>query len=149
MEDLLKRVPLPQSATVEVIQATILELHPPADHRNYLPPAADDPPMGATTQLTADQVREKFYSLKKKNTAAENTGWSYKLRMLGDDRSDDGYIHKVTVPTQLHLAFTAFLNKILQGIILGEGGDLLVTARLIMIPKPQGGLRPICIECAL
>jgi hypothetical protein len=49
----------------------------------------------------------------------------------------------------IHKAFTAFFNKILQGRITGEGRELLVTARLIMINKPDGGLRPIRIECAI
>ena len=85
-----------------------------------------------------------------KNTAASNTGWSNEwLRMLGDDRNTPNYVHTETPPNELHVAFTNFFNKILQGRIVGEGRELLVTARLIMIPKPQGGLRPIRIECAM
>ena len=63
--------------------------------------------------------------------------------MLADDRSRSEFLHKVTVPTPLHMDFAAFFDKILHGVILVGERDLLVTARLIMIPKPQRGLRPI------
>ena len=69
--------------------------------------------------------------------------------MLGDDRNTPNYVHTETPPNKLHVALTTFFNKILQGRIVGEGRELLVTARLIMIPKPLGGLRPIRIECAM
>ena len=150
LEDLLKGVQQPAPASAEFMAERIAALHPVADERDLLPPSEDDPPMENCFQLTPDQVRARFYLLQNKNTAAGNTGWSsIWLRAVGDDRSDPLYVHQVTPPSPLHVAFTAFFNKILQGRIEGEGRELLVTARLIMIPKPQGGLRPIRIECAI
>jgi Reverse transcriptase (RNA-dependent DNA polymerase) len=150
LDGLLKGVPIQPPITQEETAAAILALHPADDERDILPDAEDDPPIADCLQLTPDSVRAKFYTLQKKNTAAGNTGWTNEwLRMLGDDRMDVAYVHKVTPPTALHLAFTVFFNRVLQGRYRGEGRDLLVTARLIMIPKPQGGLRPIRIECAI
>ena len=150
MDNLLNGIPLAAPASAEYVKATIEALHPADDERDVLPDAEDDPPLEDCMQLSSDQVRNKFYSLQKKNTAAGNTGWTNEwLRLLGDDRNDAAYVHKVTPPTVIHEAFTNFFNKVLQGLILGEGRELLTTARLIMIPKPQGGLRPIRIECAI
>ena len=150
MDGLLKGVPIQPPVTQEEMAKAIHALHPADDERDILPDAEDDPPLADCMQLTPDSVRAKFYTLQKKNTAAGNTGWTNEwLRMLGDDRMDVAYVHQVTPPTALHLAFTVFFNRVLQGRYSGEGRDLLVTARLIMIPKPQGGLRPIRIECAI
>ena len=89
-------------------------------------------------------MRQRFYAIQKKNTTAGNTGWSNEwLRMIGDDRNTPNYVHTETPPNALHVAFVKFFNKILQGRIVGEGRELLVIAHLIMIPKPQGGLRLI------
>ena len=51
-----------------------------------------------------------------------------------------------TPPLPIH---TAFFNKILRGDVLGGGHDLLITARLIMLPKGPQSFRPLRIECAL
>ena len=150
MEELMKGNHPPPAASAEEIARRIAELHPPDDDHDVLPDEAGDPPVETAFQLTADQVRQRFYSIQQKNTAAGCTGWSNEwLRLIGDDRTDPEYAHTVTPPSPIHVAFTAFFNKILQGRIKGEGRDLLVTARLIMIPKPQGGLRPIRIECTI
>ena len=150
MDELMKGNQPPPPASPEEIARRIAELHPPEDERDLLPDEADDPPVETAFQLTADQVRQRFYTIQQKNTAAGCTGWTNEwLQLLGDDRSDPDYTHTVTPPSPIHVAFTAFFNKIPQGRITGEGRELLVTARLIMIPKPQGGLRPIRIECAI
>jgi hypothetical protein len=150
MEELMKGHHPPPAASAEEIARRIAELHPPEDERDVLPDEADDPPVETAFQLTADQVRQRFYTIQQKNTAAGCTGWSNEwLRLIGDDRTDPEYTHTVTPPSLMHVAFSAFFNKILQGRVTGEGRELLVTARLIMIPKPQGGLRPIRIECAI
>jgi hypothetical protein len=149
LQDLLTGVPAVPVPSPEFIAQRILELHPESDERDILPDSMDDPSFAECLQLNADQVRDRFYSLKK-NTSAGNTGWTFSwLKLLGDDRKDPNYDPTVTPPTALHKAFTAFFNKILQGRITGEGRELLVTARLIMISKPDGGLRPIRIECAI
>lgn len=150
MDGVIKGVPQPPQASPEYLAERIAALHPEANEDDTLPDAAEDPPLDDCLQLTPDQVRQRFYTIQKKNTAAGNTGWSNEwLRMIGDDRNIPNYIHTETPPNALHVAFTNFFNKILQGRIVGEGRELLVTARLIMIPKPQGGLRPIRIECAM
>jgi Reverse transcriptase (RNA-dependent DNA polymerase) len=150
LNGLLTGVPIPPPVTQEEMAREIDALHPADDERDILPDAEHDPPIAECMQLTPDTIRAKFYALQKKNTAAGNTGWTNEwLRLLGDDRMETAYVHTVTPPTALHLAFSAFFNRVLQGRYSGEGRDLLVTARLIMIPKPQGGLRPIRIECAI
>jgi hypothetical protein len=149
LQGLLTGVPAVPVPSPEFIAQRIRELHPESDERDLLPDSEDDPSLAECLQLNADQVRERFYSLKK-NTSAGNTGWTNSwLRLLGDDRKDPNYDAKETPPTAIHKAFTTFFNKVLQGRITGEGRELLVTARLIMISKPDGGLRPIRIECAI
>ena len=150
MDEVIRGVQQPLPVSPEYIAERIAALHPEANENDTLPDAAEDPPLSDCLQLTPDQVRQRFYTIQLKNTAAGNTGWSNEwLRMLGDDRNSPNYVHTETPPNALHVAFTHFFNKILQGRIVGEGRELLVTARLIMIPKPQGGLRPIRIECAM
>ena len=150
MEDMLHGVPQQPQPTPEYVTERIAALHPADNERDILPEASLDPSVHDCLQLTADQVRQRFYGISTKNTAAGNTGWSNEwLRMIGDDRNEPQYVHTETPPNVIHTAFTAFFNKILQGRVVGEGRDLIVTARLIMIPKPQGGLRPIRIECAM
>ena len=150
MDELLRGVNQQPQPSPEYLAERIAALHPLDDDRDDLPDAHYDPPVERCLQLTADQVRQRFYGISKKNTASGNTGWSNEwLRFLGDDRNEPNYVHTETLPNALHVAFTLFFNKILQGRIVGEGRSLIVTARLIMIPKPQGGLRPIRIECAM
>jgi Reverse transcriptase (RNA-dependent DNA polymerase) len=149
LQDLLTGVPAVPQASPEFIAQKIRDLHPVSDERDLLPDSAADPELDDCLQLNSDQVRDRFYSLKS-NTSAGNTGWTNEwLRLVGDDRNDPNYCATTTPPSPIHKAFTAFFNKILQGRITGEGRELLVTARLIMINKPDGGLRPIRIECAI
>ena len=150
MEELMKGNHPSPAASAEEIAWRIAELHPPDDDRDVLPDEADDLRVETAFQLTVDQVRQRYYTIQQKNTAAGCTSWSNEwLRLIGDDRTDPEYAHTVTPPSPIHVAFTAFFNKILQCQITGEGQELLVTARLIMTPKPQLGLRPIRIECAI
>ena len=150
MDDVIQGIPQLPQASPEYLAERIAALHPGANDDDTLPDATHDPPLGECLQLTPDQVRQRFYSFQQRNTAAGNTGWSNEwLRMIGDDSNTPHYVHTETPPNPIHVAFTTFFNKILQGRIVGEGRELLVTARLIMIPKPQGGLRPIRIECAM
>lgn len=149
LQGLLTGVPAVPEASPQFIAQKIKDLHPEADERDTLPDSEDDPALADCLQLTTDKVRDKFYTLKK-NTSAGNTGWTNEwLRLLGDDRNDPGYEATTTRPNAVHRAFTKFFNKVLQGRITGEGREILVTARLIMINKPDGGLRPIRIECAI
>ena len=101
------------------------------------PDSAADPELDDCLQPNSDQVNDCFYSLKS-DTSAGDTGLTNEwLRLVEDDRNDPNYCATTTPPTPIHKALTAFFNKILQGRISGEGRELLVTARLIMINKPD------------
>jgi len=71
------------------------------------------------------------------------------LAFIADDRATIAYQHGLTPPNPLHVALTALCNKSLRGEIQDLGRDLMVSGRLQMVPKPDGGYRPIRIECAI
>jgi hypothetical protein len=129
------------------MSTSISRLHPIDDERDVLPPVEDDP--ADCLQLTPDQIRHRIYRLNC-DSSSGSTGWTnILLRRLCDDRDSASLRIGDTPPLPVHLALTAFFNKMLRGEILGEGQNLLVTARLIMLPKGPESFRPLRIECAL
>jgi hypothetical protein len=107
----------------EFIAQRIKELHPESDERDILPDSMDDPSFAECLQLNTDQVKYKC--------------WQHWMDLFLFDRKDPNYDPTLTPPTVLHKAFTAFFNKILQRRTTGEGRELLVTASLIIISKPD------------
>lgn len=153
LENLLNGIEPPAPMSAVLMAARIDALHPPDDHRDILPPAMDDPALGLTMQLSPDSIRNRMYRLKK-DSSAGNSGWTNRvLRFICEDRDNSvgvgNPVNGVAPPNALHIAFTALCNKILRGELSGIARELLTTARLIMIPKPDGGLRPIRIVCAI
>ena len=151
LQKILKGVPLPVEMSRDQMQARVDELHPAADHRDILPDEAADPGAEDCISITAEQLRDKFYILKM-DSGSGSTAWTNKfLRFIGEDRDYNLPMPQVggLPPNALHQAFAAFANKMFRGEIVGEARELLVTARLIMVPKPDGGLRPITIQCAI
>lgn len=138
--------PLPPPDPI-LMATSIATLHPHDDHRDELPPEEDDPV--DCLQMTTDHVRNRIYRLNC-DSSSGSTGWTNTLlRRLCDDRDSASLRIADTPPSPIHTALTAFFNKILRGDILGEGHDLLITARLIMLPKGPQSFRPLRIECAL
>jgi hypothetical protein len=153
LENLLNGIEPPAPMPAALMAARIEALHPPDDHRDVLPPAMDDPALGLTIQLSPDAIRNRMYRLKR-DSSAGNSGWTNKvLRFICEDRDNSvgvgNPVNGVAAPNALHIAFTALCNKILRGELSGIARELLTTARLIMIPKPDGGFRPIRIVCAI
>ena len=70
------------------------------------------------------------------STACPETGWSYgALKDIADGRRDPGFNAQTISPTVLHHALTKLCNRMLRGEIYGIACDLLVAARLNMVPK--------------
>ena len=137
--------PPPPSALALLIE----QLHPVDDERDTLPPEALDPPVDTSIQITAHQLRDRIYRLSRDSSSGQ-TGWSYAaLKDIADDRRDPGFNALTTPPTLLHHALSHLCNKMLRGEILGVARDLLVAARLNMVPKKGNKYRPIRIECAV
>ena len=135
----------------EHMAAKVAELHPPADHRDVLPEETEDPAIDLSLNVSAETIRDKFYTLKL-DSGAGGSGWTNKfLRFLGEDRDFNLPTHMqgVIVPSGLHRAFAGLANKIFRGEVRGEARELMVTARLIMVPKEAGGYRPITVQCAI
>lgn len=125
----------------------IASLHPANNEMDVLPLVTEDPQVECL-QITPDQLRNKVYELSF-DSAAGNTGWSNLLiYALCNDRSNPGFQPGLSPPLPIIEAFCALGNKMLRGEITGVGRDLLVGARLNLIDKPDGGSRPIRIECA-
>ena len=115
-------------------------LHPNDDERDVLPPQEDDPV--DCLQLTTEQIRHGIYRLNC-DSSSGSTGWTNALlRRLCDDRDSASLRIAETPHLPIHIALTAFFNKILRGEILGGGHDLL-------LPKGPQSFRPLRIECAL
>lgn len=143
------QAPMPAAA----MAARIAVLHPPDDDRDVLPSAAQDPAVEDSIQITADEMRERLYKLNR-DSSAGNSGWTNRLlRFITEDRDVtigiNNPVNGIAPPNALHQAFTALCNKALRGEITGTARELMTTARLIMIPKPDGGYRPIRIVCAI
>ena len=99
--------------------------------------------------MSTDNIRNRIYRLNC-DSSSGSTGWTNTLlRRLCDDRDSASLRIADTPPLPIHIALTAFFNKILRGDVLGGGHDLLITARLIMLPKGPQSFRPLRIECAL
>ena len=119
------------------------------DERDTLPPKSLDPPLDTSIQITAHQLRERIYRLSRDSSSGQ-TGWSYAaLKDIADDRQDPGFDALTTPPTLLHHALSHLCNRMLKGEIHGIARDLLVAARLNMVPKKGNKYRPIRIECAV
>ena len=148
LENLLDGIePAPPMSTA-AMNARIAVLHPEANDQDILPDEADDPPVADSSQISASDLRERVYKLKK-DSSAGNTGWTNRaLRFALEDRDLPGH-NGDTPPNSLHVAFQGLCNKMLRGEIRGEGRELMTTARLQMLPKPEGDYRPIRIECAI
>ena len=71
---------------------------------------------------------------------------SFLLLVRSDRRRD--FQAGLSPPSSVIPAFCALGNRMFLGKIKGIGRDLLVGARLTLIDKPDGGSRPIRIECA-
>ena len=129
------------------LQQRIDLLHPDSNAMDLLPPPEDDP-HSEPLQITPDQVRQHLYGLSF-DSAAGNTGWTNSmLYALCNDRATPDFQAGLTPPSSLISAFCTLGNHMLLGKIKGAGRDLLVGARLTLIDKPDGGSRPIRIECA-
>ena len=129
------------------LQQRIDLLHPANNHMDLLPPTSEDPD-AEPLQITPDQLRQHLYRLSF-DSAAGNTGWTNSLiYALCNDRATPGFQAGLTPPSPIISAFCALGNNMLRGTIKGAGRDLLVGARLTLIDKPDGGSRPIRIECA-
>ena len=139
-------LPPPPPATIANL---IDQLHPADDDRDILPDASLDPSVETSIQITPHQLRDKIYRLSRDSSSGQ-TGWSYAaLKDIADDRRDAGFDALTTPPTLLHHSLTKLCNKMLQGEIHGIARDLLVAARLNMVPKSGNKYRPIRIECAV
>ena len=144
---LLEGVDPPPPPDPTLMTASIARLHPIDDDRDVLPNASDDPI--ECLQLTPDQTRQRIYKLNC-DSSSGSTGWTnILLRHLLDDRVDNSLRIADTPPLPIHIAITSLFNRMLRGEISGPGRDLLVTARLIMIPKGPASFRPLRIECAI
>ena len=131
--------PPPPSALLQLIE----ELHPEDNHRDVLPHESLDPPIDTSIQITPHQLRDKIYRLSRDSSSGQ-TGWSYAaLKDIADDRRDPGFDALTTPPTLLHHALTQLCNKMLRGEIYGTARNLLVAARLNMVPKNGNKYRPI------
>jgi Reverse transcriptase (RNA-dependent DNA polymerase) len=137
--------PPPAAALTHLIE----QLHPANDDRDILPDETLDPPIETSLQVTPHQLRDRIYRLSRDSSSGQ-TGWSYSaLKDLADDRREPGYDAVTTPPTLLHLSLTRLCNRMLRGEITGVARDLLVSARLNMVPKDGNKYRPIRIECAV
>ena len=133
--------------TGAALQQRIDILHPDSNEMDLLPPVEDDPP-AEPLQITPDQLRQHLYGLSF-DSAAGNTGWTNSmLYALCNDRTTPAFQAGLSPPSPIISAFCALGNRMLLGKIKGIGRDLLVGARLTLIDKPDGGSRPIRIECA-
>ena len=153
LENLLDGAEPQAPMPVDAMAARIAVLHPPDDDRDVLPSAAHDPAVEDSIQITADEMRERLYKLNR-DSSAGNSGWTNRLlRFITEDRDVaigiNNPVNGIAPPNALHQAFTALCNKALRGEINGTARELMTTARLIMIPKPDGGYRPIRIVCAI
>ena len=138
--------------TVNQIVPTIV-LHPPDNDRDVLLSAAHDPAVEESIQITADEMRQRLYKLNRDSSAGNSGSTNRLLRFITEDRDVtigiNNPVNGIAPPNALHQAFTALCNKALRGEINGTLWDLMTTARLIMIPKPDGGYRPIRVVCSI
>ena len=145
----LKGEPALPSPPPAALALLIEQLHPVDDERDTLPPESLDPPIDISIQITPHQLRDRIYRLSRDSSSGQ-TGWSYAaLKDIADDRRDPGFDALTTPPTLLHHALAHLCNKMLRGEISGTARDLLVAARLNMVPKKGNKYRPIRIECAV
>ena len=137
--------PPPPSELIQLIE----ELHPEDDHRDVLPYESPDPPIDTSIQIAPHQLRDRIYRLSRDSSSGQ-TGWSYAaLKDIAYDRRDPGFNALTTPPILLHHALRQLCNKMLRGEIHGTARNLLVAARLNMVPKNGNKYRPLRIECAV
>ena len=135
--------------SLDALAVLIEQLHPPENDSDLLPDDSLDPPVETSIQINPFQLRDRIYRLSRDSSSGQ-TGWSSSaIKDLADDRRELGYDAQTTPPTLLHHALTNLCNKMLRGEITGIARDLLVAARLNMVPKDTNKYRPIRIECAV
>ena len=94
-----------------LLATSIATLHPDNDDRNVLPPEEDDPV--DCLQLSTDNIRNRIYRLNC-DSSSGSTGWTNTLlRRLCDDRDSASLCIADTPQLPIHIALTAFFNKIL------------------------------------
>jgi hypothetical protein len=121
--------PTPTMSKEETI-SELRKLHPDADSRDALPTSVL--PKGLVLSHYAVQ---QAIDGAPKGSAAAMSGWTFDLMAQMADDSDSG---KAFV-----LALTAVYNLILNE--QGGTADTWIRARVVPIPKPQGGVRPIAV----
>jgi Reverse transcriptase (RNA-dependent DNA polymerase) len=145
----LKGHPPAVQPSLDALAVLIEQLHPPANDRDLLPDDSLDPPLETSIQINPFQLRDRIYRLSRDSSSGQ-TGWSSSaIKDLADDRREIGYDAQTTPPTLLHHSLTNLCNKMLRGEVTGIARDLLVAARLNMVPKDTNKYRPIRIECAI
>jgi hypothetical protein len=125
-----------------VFRQKVIDLHPPTDQFDILPPIDEDPPSSEALQVTSYNVRDTIRKLPR-NSSHGTTGSTYSLFMkVTDDRNEDD-----TIPHEMFDATANVFNKILKGGFIGTGtcAMLLFRKKLVLTPKDDGGLRPIAV----
>jgi hypothetical protein len=130
----LKGHPPAVQPSLDALAVLIEQLHPPANDRDLLPDDSLDPPLETSIQINPFQLRDRIYRLSRDSSSGQ-TGWSSSaIKDLADDRREIGYDTQTTPPTLLHHSLTNLCNKMLRGEVTGIARDLLVAARLNMVP---------------
>ena len=157
LSDLQLGHPIPDRLSIAAAKEKIAQLHPPANENDVLPEPTADPPAGEL-EITAEIVRrhieghpEEAIPCLSTDSAQGSDGWTNKLiRQLSamcKDRQDH------LVHAQGAIAFHANLARLYVNMysnkIKGVAQTLWTTVRSVLLPKPDGGLRPIGISGAL
>ena len=134
--------PLPQM-TAEVIRQKLQEkdLFPEATDADHVSPSEqmEEPPVAL--QVTREHVTKAFEKLKV-GSASGQSGWSAKLLQVLSTDSDkeegvDGFVTSIVT----------FFNLLLRGEL--HCAEMMTVCRLALLPKPDGGIRPIAIGDSL
>eukprot|EP00596_Hydrurales_sp_CCMP1899_P000404 CAMPEP_0119052278 /NCGR_PEP_ID=MMETSP1177-20130426/73628_1 /TAXON_ID=2985 /ORGANISM="Ochromonas sp, Strain CCMP1899" /LENGTH=899 /DNA_ID=CAMNT_0007031793 /DNA_START=58 /DNA_END=2754 /DNA_ORIENTATION=- len=142
VENLTKGIANPPMISDAVFRQKVIDLHPPTNQFDILPPIDEDPPESEALQVTSYNVRDTMRKLPR-NSSNGTTGSTYTLlSKVTDDRNEDD-----TVPHEMYVAIANFFNKILIGGFIGSGicAMLLFRKKLVLTPKDDGGLRPIAV----
>ena len=139
----------PRTITQAEIDAKIVKLFPKADLRDLLPHPDNDPPLSECHQISANDIRRRFYTMKT-DAGAGTSGYTPRmLKWVGDDRKEKDYCAD-TQPSAFHEALAKFANRMLRGEFNLYIRDILCEVRLAMIDtKTEEKGRGIGVECAL
>jgi hypothetical protein len=119
--------------------AAVGKLNPPGTANDILPPANDDPVPEMELAITADQVEATISKLPQ-GSANGISGWTYDiLRQLYTGKGSG--LNSDTL-MEHYSALATFFNLIVQGRI---PNDQWLVSRAVLLPKPDGGLRPLGI----